>query len=345
MPKLVDRIADLIELRDRDELDIALIRLVWELLGAGAEKVTILQPVGEEEDPRWLTRICFEPSEGSPRVGAANDALESLPRLSELPHHQEALTSGHLRRVRSSACLSLFPISAQHEGLGVLEIVSEIPLTAEIEHLVASVLRVYHNFHGLLDYGERDTLTSLLNRKTFDGVFLKATLASGAVEVDPETERRQSSGGVRSWLGVMDIDHFKRVNDTYGHLIGDEVLILMARLMKSSFRFQDQIYRFGGEEFAVLVQCDREADAIAAFERFRRNAEEHVFPQVEHITISIGVTALRPGDTPSSAFERADKAVYHAKSHGRNQVCNHAALVASGEVVEVDSAQAEAEFF
>lgn len=344
MPKLVDRIADLIELRDRDELDVALIRLLWDLLGAGATAATILQPVGEENDPRWLTRIDYRPCEGSPHLGEAQ-ALASLPRLSDFPHHQEALTSGHLRRVQSSTCHTLFPISAQHEGLGVLEIVSEIPLTAETEHLVASVLRVYHNFHGLLDYGERDTLTSLLNRKTFDGVFLKATLASGDAEVDPATERRQSPSGARSWLGVMDIDHFKRVNDTYGHLIGDEVLILMARLMKSSFRFQDQIYRFGGEEFAVLVQCDRESDAIAAFERFRRNAEEHVFPQVEHITISIGVTALRPGDTPSSAFERADKAVYHAKSHGRNQVCNHAVLVASGEVVEVDSAQAEAEFF
>ena len=133
---------------------------------------------------------------------------------------------------------------------------------------------------------------------------------------------------------MIDIDHFKRVNDTYGHLIGDEVLLLLARLMRACFRFHDQLYRFGGEEFVVLMRCNGEAEAALALERLRASTANHLFPQVGHITISIGFSEVRPGDTPSGAFERADKAVYHAKAHGRNQVCSHAALVAEGKLVE-----------
>jgi len=104
--------------------------------------------------------------------------------------------------------------------------------------------------------------------------------------------------------------------------------------MRSVFRFHDRLYRFGGEEFVVLMRCGDDADAGVAFERLRTSVMAYPFPQVGTITVSVGYTRLRDGDTPSSAFERADRAVYWAKSHGRNQVCNHAALVASGDVDE-----------
>jgi diguanylate cyclase (GGDEF)-like protein len=144
---------------------------------------------------------------------------------------------------------------------------------------------------------------------------------------------------------MIDIDHFKRVNDTFGHLIGDEVLLLLARLMRESFRAQDQLYRFGGEEFVVLMRCADEATARLSLERFRAATEHHVFPQVSHIAVSIGFSALHPGDTPSGAFERADKAVYHAKNHGRNHVCSYHTLVADGEIVESAAATGDIELF
>ncbi len=132
---------------------------------------------------------------------------------------------------------------------------------------------------------------------------------------------------------VLDIDHFKRVNDTYGHLIGDEVLLLVARLMRSCFRYSDQLYRFGGEEFVILMRCDGDADALRVLERLRGIFESHRFPQVGHITVSIGVTQVFHNDIPSEAFGRADEAVYHAKSHGRNQVQSYQQLVAQGALV------------
>ena len=158
-------------------------------------------------------------------------------------------------------------------------------------------------------------------------------------------ERRHESIGSSYWLAMIDIDHFKRVNDTYGHLIGDEVLLLLARLMRACFRFHDQLYRFGGEEFVVLMRCNGEAEAALALERLRTSTASHLFPQVGHITISIGFSEVRPGDTPSGAFERADKAVYHAKEHGRNQVCSHAALIAQGKLTEQAANVGDVELF
>jgi diguanylate cyclase (GGDEF)-like protein len=144
---------------------------------------------------------------------------------------------------------------------------------------------------------------------------------------------------------MLDIDHFKRVNDNFGHLIGDEVLLLLARLMRSTFRFHDQLYRFGGEEFVVLMHCSQNGQAQAAFERLRNNTEQHIFPQVGHITISVGFTEIRRGDTPSGAFERADKAVYYAKEHGRNQVCNYESLIAEGKLAAESANIGDIELF
>jgi diguanylate cyclase (GGDEF)-like protein len=104
--------------------------------------------------------------------------------------------------------------------------------------------------------------------------------------------------------------------------------------MRSSFRFHDQLYRFGGEEFVVLMFTGAVEHAITAFERMRLNVARYAFPRVGHISVSIGFTAIRPGDTPTAAFERADRAVYFAKQNGRNQIAHHADLVASGDLVD-----------
>ncbi|HKW83092.1 MAG TPA: diguanylate cyclase, partial [Burkholderiaceae bacterium] len=88
----------------------------------------------------------------------------------------------------------------------------------------------------------------------------------------------------------------------------------------------------GGEEFVVLMRCAGADAAGHAFERLRKNTEAFVFPQVGRLTVSIGFTKIAAGDSPSSALERADRAVYHAKAKGRNQVCSHSDLIASGQL-------------
>ena len=105
----------------------------------------------------------------------------------------------------------------------------------------------------------------------------------------------------------------KLVNDGYGHLFGDEVLLLVSRLMKRSFRGADQLFRFGGEEFLVVLERTNELGATIALERLRSAVAEYPFPQIGKVTVSAGFTRIVPTDVATTCVERADEALYHAK--------------------------------
>ena len=341
MSELLERLADLTGYRDRDVMDVTLVTAIREMLRPLT--LGIYRCVGEAGDERWLTRARAGAGDAVPTADPAWLPLAELPPLNTHPLRHDAYVRQQLVVQAGSPSLSVFPLTTEHEALGVLEIETEEPLDTASQRLVGSVLRLYRNFHGLLDYSERDTLTGLLNRKTFDESFLKAT-AGPSIAFNEDADPRKAADVPGCWLGMIDIDHFKHVNDTFGHLIGDEVLLLLARLIRSSFRSHDQLYRFGGEEFVVLMRCGSDHDAANAFERLRGNTARYAFPQVGRITVSIGFTRIRSGDTPSGAFERADKAVYIAKGRGRNQVQSHADLVASGALVD-DQKDSDVELF
>ena len=332
MSQLVDKLADLTALRDRDALDIALVSAINDVMRP--HSAAIYRVVGDAGNERWLTSARVQANQLVPVADSAWTDPESLPRLDEHPVRQQASLTQQPTQASGPICITAFPVSGNSGSTGVLEITTSNPLSDESRHIASGVLRLYFNFQSLLDYGERDALTELLNRKTFDGAFLKATLEQKLTQESGQDGRRSSASEGSYWLAMIDIDHFKRVNDNFGHLIGDEVLLLLARLMRASFRFHDQLYRFGGEEFVVLMRCNGEPEAACILERLRTATENHLFPQVGSITISIGFSEIKTGDTPSGAFERADKAVYYAKENGRNQVCSFAALIASGELVE-----------
>jgi diguanylate cyclase (GGDEF)-like protein len=230
-----------------------------------------------------------------------------------------------------------YPLRNGHGSVEVLEVLSADVLDGAALRLVDTTLTVYSNMQGLLNYGQRDALTGLLNRKTFDEEFFKARMHILSPAPEPADERRVADGSTRSWIGMVDIDFFKRINDGYGHLIGDEVLLLVAQVLCKSCRPDDLVYRFGGEEFLVLLRCAEETDAAQVFERLRLKVETYNFPRVEHVTASIGFTELLASDSPAAALGRADQAVYFAKAHGRNQVQSHARLVAEGELAPEES--------
>lgn len=331
MTELLHQLGDLTAVRDRDALDAALVRAIHDLLQP--QSSAIYRIVGEPGNEHWLTSAQLQGTQVIPTGDSTWAPLDSLPLACAHPLRQQAAASQQVQHSPGTPCLTVFPLAGHATAAGVLELGSEEPLSTENMRLVNGVLRLYLNFQSLLDYGERDALTELLNRKTFDDAFLKATSEQQLSQASAPNERRDTHSHSSYWLAMIDIDHFKRVNDNYGHLIGDEVLLLLARLMRTCFRFHDQLYRFGGEEFVVLMRCHGETEAAEVLERLRTTTEEHLFPQVGCITISIGFSEVTPGDTPSGAFERADKAVYYAKEHGRNQVCSFAALIASGELL------------
>jgi diguanylate cyclase (GGDEF)-like protein len=335
--QLVDHLAELTGHRDRDVLDATLVGALKDLLRPTS--VAIYRCVGEADDRRWLSRARL----GQNDIVASADPLwidvATLPRFDDHRVRSEAFRCQTMVSQAGPPHLAAFPLANDRETVGVLEIETSAPLDAHAEWLVATILRIYRNFQGVLDDSERDTLTGLLNRKTFDESFLKATAETdrGAASQRDDAaglqrERRAAAADGQYRLGIIDIDHFKRVNDAFGHLIGDEVLLLLSRLMRSSFRFHDRLYRFGGEEFVVLMRSASDREAALAFERMRRLTEQYEFPQAGRITVSVGFTGVVPGDTPAGAFERADRAVYYAKANGRNQVQCFATLVARGEL-------------
>ena len=124
---------------------------------------------------------------------------------------------------------------------------------------------------------------------------------------------------------MLDIDHFKRFNDTFGHAAGDTVLAEVARVLLDSIRSGDVACRYGGEEFALIMTGADQAVATARAEHLRTSIARHAFPgrgqRSSHLTVSIGVaTRPRDGTTPAELLHSADTALYRAKDGGRNRV-------------------------
>ena len=180
---------------------------------------------------------------------------------------------------------------------------------------------------ALLNRSQTDTLTGLFNRQAFDRR-LDETLA----EMGAQERRQLPVGRGQVYLALLDIDHFKRINDRLGHLYGDEVLILFARLMQGSFRRHDWLFRYGGEEFAILLEGADLATVGQVLDRFRRQVARHRFPQIPAVTVSIGYAGLRSDLPRSLAVERADRALYHAKDQGRNRVVSWEEVLAAGGI-------------
>jgi len=208
-----------------------------------------------------------------------------------------------------------------------------------LTHAMMQLLDIYQNYNSLLNDNERDTLTGLLNRKTFDQKINKVLSI-----VHSKAMRQDDHGHLHHYIAIFDIDHFKRVNDEFGHLIGDEVLLLMSQLMTKSFRETDPLFRFGGEEFVGIFGCAHESDIVQVLQRFAAKLRDYQFPQVGKVTVSVGYAKLTDDSTPTQLVDRADLALYHAKNHGRDQICSYDLLKAAGLLTE-DIKEGEIELF
>lgn len=158
----------------------------------------------------------------------------------------------------------------------------------------------------------RDALTGLYNRRGFDETLAKLL--------------KEDKAGLRNGaLILLDIDHFKLVNDTYGHLVGDKVLVGIGQQLLKQMRGSDYLSRFGGEEFAILMLETPLAGALKVAENLRKSISRLRWrhpksgKEVTQITISIGVACIKPNDSVEALLERCDKALYRAKSLGRNR--------------------------
>ncbi|MCP4128710.1 MAG: GGDEF domain-containing protein [Gammaproteobacteria bacterium] len=183
---------------------------------------------------------------------------------------------------------------------------------ATAENMLAGLLYPLRNtllYQLALQSATTDPLTGVKNRAAMDT----------SIKREIRLARRQNSP--LSFI-LLDLDHFKSVNDQFGHLIGDQVLREVAKVAEETIRDSDIIFRYGGEEFLVLLSGTRISGATLLAERIRNNIENlRLFPDLKmRVTASMGVVSMIKDEDAESLFKRADSALYSAKNRGRNQV-------------------------
>jgi len=317
--RLLDSVAAFTHHRDVDALDHSLALSLAEL--ASARSVSLAKRAVDGSAELESVVNCAPGDDGHYALQVINPvqrdpALASMRRCIGQPQVIAEILGPGMHRL-------VVPILCDGRAIGALQLDSEVPPSAS-RPLVEGFARIYANYTALLNESERDKLTGLYNRRTFERHLQRLLSGLDATANDP------AAAPVRVWLAILDIDHFKRINDSYGHIYGDEVILLLAQQMRASFRHADVLFRFGGEEFVVLLRASAESTVHAALERFRRRVAEQVFPQVEHVTVSIGYACIGINDYPATVLDRADKALYFAKKHGRDRIYGYESLAAQG---------------
>jgi diguanylate cyclase (GGDEF)-like protein len=272
-------------------------------------------------------RIVLTGAEGGPQSARAGQTLSELDSMKDLlsklpkPHsgsyEYSTQGQGHFLNARFIPELNwyLFVDKREEGALGdirqslYLNLLICLIVTLSVLALLNRVLKCYQ--HRIEAQATLDSLTGLPNRRGFDLLAIQA-MHEAQREPKPLTAL------------LLDLDHFKRLNDTYGHLAGDQVLAGFARDLQSCLRQSDIVCRWGGEEFIVLLKDTDSSNGQMIAEKIRKQIEQQRYAyegQVLQITVSIGLTTLQADDTLHLLLSRADHAMYRAKQTGRNRTC------------------------
>lgn len=346
--RIVDNLAEITSHHDRHVLEKSLLKTLNELFPAHDLRLfRVRQNAGDHE--LSLLAFCVNSV-----IVSSDEPAKLLPNESDIADAlSRAIMKGDVELVagKNGDWNVIYPAyDSNGDIFAVLLITTDLVPSTSDQRLVYGILRVYSNYLSLIEKTQKDKLTGLYNRETLDNEITKVLVRQNAYfsdEISSPNDSRRRSFAIKYWLGVIDIDHFKVINDTYGHLYGDEVIILVARLMTSGcIRDDDLVYRYGGEEFVVLLKAPDEEDAERTFNRIREMIAEHNFPQLKQVTTSIGFVEIVGQQSPSDVIGQADEALYFAKQNGRNQVQSHRQLIEKGKISQISQvAHGDVELF
>ena len=190
--------------------------------------------------------------------------------------------------------------------------------TTTIIACVSLLLNIVFAFvFALMTSNQREKLTVLSTTDPLTGVYNRRVMNDRLASVYGIFQR----SSLASTLLIIDIDHFKSVNDTHGHYVGDQILIKLTKALSDNIRMSDTLYRYGGEEFVIIAEnTDLPAGTVLA-EKLRKVIENSMMHQDIEVTVSIGVAQLESGETKQQWVSRADQCLLQAKCDGRNQTC------------------------
>jgi diguanylate cyclase len=253
----------------------------------------------------------------SKRIEAVHDAIDTAMTTANAYSGTLKAASGDLAEALDGDALRLMARRLLSETRRMQD--ANLQLEQKLEASRDDIQQLQRDLDDVRREAMLDPLTKIFNRKYFDDGMMRAF-----------AEARQGDAPLS--LMLIDIDHFKRFNDTWGHQTGDQVLRLVAMTLKSNIKGKDIAARYGGEEFAAIlpetdlegavILADNIRKAVQAKELLKRSTNE----KLGRITASFGVASYRHTDTPSSLIERADRCLYAAKHAGRNKVVSETEL-------------------
>ena len=330
--KILQSIVDITKQRDLDALEYSLVATLARRLPVIG--ISILKTVIDNDTvfTEEVVRLFIDKQQKEPFSWSVEPIIIVPDKhYLECIEHSKIITYKH----KEGFLRHLFPIDDDTQTIGCLVVDSNDGLTDQIS-LIEGFSQIYQNYMIIFNESERDKLTGLFNRRTFENKLSKLFKSQKNKNKLYETcnlpDRRKFDSEASAWLVITDIDNFKLVNDTYGHVFGDEVILTISQIMKSCFRHSDLLFRVGGEEFVIILEPVRQDVAEKLIDKFRRTISEHKFSLINAVTISAGYTGISEKDYPPAVLENADKALYFAKDHGRNCSYNYEKLVEEGKI-------------
>ncbi|WP_051560181.1 GGDEF domain-containing protein [Marinobacterium jannaschii] len=252
-------------------------------------------------------------------VGQSQRLLDSQVRKDVRALNEAVKTTNEITELKQNVTRQLVGIMRAMDNFKRSEEARESRMQERYEGLMGKVEQMEQETRQVKAHMEEermkartDPLTGLPNRAAYDD------------QIFSESERWARYRAPLS-VAVCDLDFFKRINDTYGHLAGDKVLRLIARVLTRSLRSTDFVARYGGEEFVIIMPSTARKEAATALEKLRAAVESSPFNfhgKPVTVTMSFGVTEAKEGDNVDALFSRADALLYQAKENGRNQVCS-----------------------
>jgi diguanylate cyclase (GGDEF)-like protein len=230
-----------------------------------------------------------------------------------------------------------FPVVLYDKSISHLITIKHAYKDKSATELLIGLMQIFTDVFRSLHEKGYDPLTRILNRQAFDQVVTDLALSKNRLLNDSDKQYKA--------IAILDIDKFKSINDQYGHAIGDETLVLFAQTIRAVLRQEDLFFRYGGEEFVVLVKEVHIEQAHNVLERCRAAIEIRRFPQVGQVTVSIGFSDLDADSHPIENLSKADKALYYIKNNGRNQVQSYEQLLAEELLEPVEPIEGAIDFW